>query len=98
MKKRTVVLCELCEEDRLAATIVHWGLCGEHVATLSKTIDGQTRRGGSSERQATIQPNKGKVRRAYTKHKHEKCGQMIDPRGWKQHIKACKGQGKTRGV
>lgn len=38
MKQKRVILCELCSDDTLAQTVVHWGLCGDHAARIVKEV------------------------------------------------------------
>lgn len=40
MKKKTVVLCELCADDRLATNVLHIGVCGEHDASIGALAGG----------------------------------------------------------
>jgi hypothetical protein len=36
MKKKNVVLCELCSEDTLAQAVVNWGLCAHHYGAVTE--------------------------------------------------------------
>lgn len=69
MKKKTVVLCELCPHDSLAVNVLHIGVCGDHeakVAAIAETplvLNGSANGNGGRKRRANLtEADKRKLR------------------------------------